>query len=94
MLLSALESLAMLVMTLYILWKANVRIFAILVHPNPFFTLVFSLAFAFAVGVSTYNCGTLVRYKIPLMPFFVVSLVLTLFYINNDRNVDVLETTE
>lgn len=94
MLLSALESLAMLVMTLYILWKANVRIFAILVHPNPFFTLVFSLAFAFAVGVSTYNFGTLVRYKIPLMPFFVVSLVLTLFYINNDRNVDVLETTE
>lgn len=94
MLLSALESLAMLMMTLYILWKANIRIFRILAHPNPFFTLVFSIAFAFAVGVSTYNFGTLVRYKIPLMPFFMVSLVLILFYINNDRKVEVLEATE
>jgi len=94
MLLSALESLVMLVMTLYILYKANFRIFGILAHANPFFTLVFSIAFAFAVGVSTYNFGTLVRYKIPLMPFFVVSLVLILHYINKDKNVDVLEATE
>ena len=40
------------------------------------FSLIFSIAFAFAVGVSTYNFGTLVRYKIPLLPFFVVALIL------------------
>lgn len=47
------------------------------VRNNPFliFCLVFSLLFAFAVGVSTYNFGTLMRYKIPMMPFLWILLV-------------------
>jgi hypothetical protein len=94
MLFSALESLALIVLTLYIIVRANLRILTTLFHPNPFFTFVFSIAFAFAVGVSTYNFGTLVRYKIPLMPFYVVSLVLILYYVNKDKKVDVLEMTE
>jgi hypothetical protein len=94
MLLSAFESLALLLTTLYILVKRNLKVFSAALYPNTFFALVFSLTFAFAVGVSTYNFGTLVRYKIPLMPFFVVSLVLMLDYSNRDRNVDVLEPTE
>jgi hypothetical protein len=94
MLLSALESLALLLTTLYILVKRNFRALAAALQPNTFFALVFSLTFAFAVGVSTYNFGTLVRYKIPLMPFFVVSLMLMLDYSNRERNVDVLEPTE
>ncbi|WP_228450866.1 hypothetical protein [Chryseolinea soli] len=94
MILSALESFALLLTTLYLLWKRNLQVFSALLSPNIFFCLLFSLTFAFAVGVSTYNFGTLVRYKIPLMPFFVVGLMLMLDYSNRDRNVEVLEPTE
>jgi hypothetical protein len=35
---------------------------------------VFSLIFAISVGISSGNFGTLVRYKIPLMPFYLSGL--------------------
>lgn len=38
------------------------------------FSFVFALLFAFAVGLSTSNFGSLVRYKIPCIPFFIASL--------------------
>ena len=54
----------------------------------------FSISFAFAVGVSTFNFGTLVRYKIPLLPFFLVALVLIRHHSKSARKLDELETTE
>ena len=80
MLLSALESLIVFVLTVYILFKKNIRIFSVIGKPNVLFALVFSIAFAFAVGASTFNFGTLVRYKIPLLPFFLVALILILHH--------------
>ncbi len=94
MLLSSLESLFLLGFSLYIVAKQNVRIFKAMAQPDVFFALVFSISFAFAVGVSTYNFGTLVRYKIPLMPFFFVALVLTLHYSKSDKNEEEFEVTE
>ena len=38
------------------------------------FSLTFSLFMAFSVGISTSNFGSMVRYKIPLIPFYVASL--------------------
>ncbi len=38
------------------------------------FCLCFSILFAFAVGVSTFNFGTLMRYKIPMIPFYILIL--------------------
>jgi hypothetical protein len=35
---------------------------------------MFSLFFAFSVGLSTPNFGALARLKIPCLPFFVASL--------------------
>ena len=43
------------------------------------FCLIFTLIFAFAVGISTSNFGSLVRYKIPCMPFYTAFLII-LFY--------------
>ncbi|MEJ1239017.1 hypothetical protein WBG78_12860 [Chryseolinea sp. T2] len=94
MLLSSLESVVFLVATLRILFRYNLRIFRVFLQPPIFFSLIFSLTFAFAVGVSTYNFGTLVRYKIPLLPFFALSLILITDYSNRERNVGVLELTE
>ncbi|HEU5292396.1 MAG TPA: hypothetical protein VFU05_17235 [Cyclobacteriaceae bacterium] len=94
MLLSAIESLILLLSVVFILFKGNIRLFSAIWKPDTFFYLLFSLTFAFAVGVSTYNFGTLVRYKIPMLPFFVMALVLINDQLNNFKKSSVLEATE
>jgi hypothetical protein len=44
--------------------------------------LVFAISFSFGVGVNSYNFGTLVRYKIPMMPFYVSGLYILRYYAN------------
>jgi hypothetical protein len=46
------------------------------------FCLFFSLLFAFMVGITSTNFGTLVRYKIPVLPFY--TLFLALLYKQSD----------
>jgi hypothetical protein len=85
MLLSALESLALIGLTLYVLAVARSRFFRSWSDPTVLFCLVFSLTFAFAVGVSTFNFGTLARYKIPLLPFYLLAIGYILNYLNKDK---------
>ena len=94
MLLSALESLLLLLICILIVAKLNIRLMSGLNNPTVLFALIFSIVFAFAVGVSTFNFGTLVRYKIPLLPFFMVALILIWDYSKRDNKVLVVETTE
>jgi hypothetical protein len=94
MLLSALESLALLALTLFVVGKSRIRFLKSWSDPTVLFCLVFSLTFAFAVGVSTFNFGTLSRYKIPLIPFYVLAMVYVLNYSNKDRKLDELEVME
>jgi hypothetical protein len=79
MLLSALEATYFIWFTISILYKNGVFRTLRLIGTTPVLTLcfVFSLIFAFAVGTSTSNFGTLVRYKIPLMPFYLCGLLIT-----------------
>jgi len=76
MLLSAMESLFILVMTLYVIIKSPTGFLAAFNDPYVMFCFVFSITFAFAVGVSTFNFGTLARYKIPMLPFYIIGLML------------------
>ena len=76
MLVAALEGLVLFVFTIIILFRMIWFKINVLNSPAAWFSLVFSLTFAFAVGISTYNFGTLFRYKVPLMPFFAILLVL------------------
>ncbi len=94
MLLSAIESLGLIGLTLFVLGKSRIQFIKSWSDPTVLFCLVFSLTFAFAVGVSTFNFGTLSRYKIPLLPFYVLAMVYILNYSNKDRKVEVLEETE
>jgi hypothetical protein len=48
--------------------------------PNILFCLIFSIIFAFAVGISSYNFGALSRYKIPCLPFYAAFLMIILNY--------------
>jgi hypothetical protein len=93
MLLSAMESLALLLITLMVLYRAGPfrSLGIITAHPVLMFSFLFAIVFAFAVGVSTYNFGTLVRYKIPMYPYFVAGLFILLGYAKSERNREVLE---
>ncbi|MDB5234309.1 MAG: hypothetical protein JWR44_1302 [Hymenobacter sp.] len=76
MALSALEATYFLLLTLRILWRVGVGKTFKAISSVPVLTLcfVFSLIFAISVGISSGNFGTLVRYKIPLMPFYLSGL--------------------
>jgi len=76
MLLSALESSYFILLTLRIFYRAGFlnSIRAIALSPVLTLCFVFSLIFAMSVGISSGNFGTLVRYKIPLMPFYLAGL--------------------
>lgn len=78
MTLSALEGLILLIFTVSIVILSGLRILKYFGRPDILFCLVFSIMFAFAVGVSTFNFGTLSRYKIPALPYY--GLALTLIY--------------
>jgi hypothetical protein len=73
---AALEGLISLFFTIRLLYKAGFIRFTKLIITNPEvqFCLIFSLMFAFSVGFTSYNFGSLVRYKIPLMPFYYIAL--------------------
>ena len=81
MLLAAIESLTVLVFTLFILLKARTNAILVIRRPEIMYCLAFALFFAFAVGISTYNFGTLMRYKIPLLPYYSVFLVVSGFIV-------------
>jgi len=76
MLVSALENTFILLLTLRTLIR--IRIVGVfkyfLRHSLLTYSLIFTFFFAFSVGFSTSNFGSLVRYKIPIIPFFVCSL--------------------
>lgn len=76
MLLSALEASYFIFLTLRIFRRVGFVSAIRAVAGSPVLTLcfVFSLIFAVSVGISSGNFGTLVRYKIPLMPFYLAGL--------------------
>lgn len=76
MFISAIEALAFLSLLLIVFMRSNFFFLQSMANSTVIFCLGFSIVFAFAVGVSTYNFGTLVRYKIPMLPFFAIALIL------------------
>jgi hypothetical protein len=74
-LLAGLESLFMMWLLLYSIFKTGmVKYFRnVLKDPMLIFCFSFVIVFAFGVGLATGNFGALVRYKIPLLPFYVVA---------------------
>jgi hypothetical protein len=96
MLMSALESFALLIFTIYVVYalgfiRALTKVFS---TPVLTFCFLFSIIFAFAVGLTTYNFGTLVRYKIPMYPYFVTGLFILLSYSKRPKKHRVFESTE
>jgi len=77
-LLSSLESLALMIFTVFVFFRAGPLVFVSSIFRNPMimFCFFFSVLFALFVGAITLNFGTLVRYKIPCIPFYIIALML------------------
>ena len=89
MLMAAIESFLILILTLIVLYKTRIIKIIKISPPIIIFCLIFSLTFAFAVGVSTFNFGTLMRYKIPLMPYYISSMIILLKLISKKASRDI-----
>lgn len=76
--LAAVESLILMFFTLFILFKSGPFKFirSILTDPLIMYCFMFAIVFGLFVGASTVNFGTLVRYKIPCLPFYAIALFL------------------
>lgn len=75
---SSIESMFIMFFTLSVLYKSGPVNFvrSIAKDPTILYCLLFALLFALFVGATTANFGTLVRYKIPCMPFYVAAMYL------------------
>jgi len=78
MLFSTLESLTILLFTLYVIKKAGVLSFLKILFTNPviLFFITYSIIFSGFVGISSLNFGTLARYRVPVIPFYLMGLLL------------------
>ena len=81
MLLTALENLTLLLGTLLILLRVGVISTIRIVISDDFlqYAIVFCIFFAFVAGISTFNFGSLARYRIPILPFFVSTLIIIMY---------------
>jgi hypothetical protein len=77
-LLSALESLGFLLVTVSIMYKRGFIFFFRKAFENPVFLMciTFTLVFAAAVGSTATNFGSISRYKIPAMPFYLIMILI------------------
>jgi hypothetical protein len=93
MLMTALESLVLLAFTVFIIVRKGYGALLKILNPEVAFCFAFSLVYAFAAGISTYNFGTLARYKIPILPFYFLGLVI-LYHLIKERKLVELEDAE
>jgi len=91
--LSGLENLFTLFLTLSILYRTRViKIFSYIGRdPILIFTILYSIMFAFGIGLATANFGALVRYRIPGLPFLMISLFVLDFYLNETKKKKIAE---
>jgi len=78
MLVTAIESLIFLLVTIYMLIKAGPfrLIQSLFTNPEVMLCISFTLILGFVVGFTSMNFGALARFKIPLLPFFIMGLLI------------------
>ena len=86
-LLSSLESMAFMLFTIYVFFKVGAINFMNIIVRKPvvLYCFIFSMIFSLFIGATTLNFGTLVRYKIPATPFYLIALFLILYYSGKSR---------
>ncbi|MBE9469429.1 MAG: hypothetical protein IMY72_14075 [Bacteroidetes bacterium] len=87
MVLSGIENLLLLILTLYVIFRSGFIFTFKSISKDTviLFCVIFSITFAFSVGLSTSNFGALVRYKIPAIPFFLAGLFIINYRYKKER---------
>lgn len=86
MLLSGLENFAILLLTLFIIFKMKMNCLRTFYNDNLLISfLLFVLVFGFFIGLTIANFGALVRYRIILLPFFVIILSRLLYLYQHEQ---------
>lgn len=87
MLISAIENAFILLLSLFLLIRMKFIGFFFYIWKDPMllFAVMFALFFAFSVGISTPNFGSLVRLKIPCIPFYISSLFVLNYYYRDKK---------
>ncbi|HPL04915.1 MAG TPA: hypothetical protein PLG05_07035 [Bacteroidales bacterium] len=87
-LLAALEGTFLFLFMIYVIFKTGFLKFFKITFSEPFliFSLIFVIIFGFGVGLATANFGALVRYKIPLLPFYVAGLFIIEYIYNKKKS--------
>ncbi len=75
MILTALESMVFIWLGAIVFFKRK-WVKSLTTYPLLMFTFIFSIMLSIIIGVTTFNFGAIVRYKIPLLPFIFVFLIL------------------
>ncbi|UOQ74436.1 hypothetical protein [Hymenobacter cellulosilyticus] len=96
MLLSAMEATMFIYLTIMMFYRTGFFKSFKQIASTPMVTFCFLFAIVFAIGVGTNsgNFGTLVRYKIPLMPFYLSALYIMQFQANNAKKLSRFASTE
>ena len=86
MVISALESFIILVLLCWTLF-IKLKYLRTLLRKDAFLniSLYYILIFGVVVGLTTFNFGTLVRYKIPAVPFLMVFIIILSTYVPEDK---------
>jgi hypothetical protein len=87
MALASIESFIFLYLTFRVLLTIRLaRIYNLFTQqPVLIFCLTFSVMAAFSIAITSGNFGTMVRYRIPLMPFYLAMLYIIRYYLNNSK---------
>ncbi len=87
MLISSLENTYLLALTVFLLIRLKFLGFFFYIRKNPMvmFAMLFALFFAFSVGLTVANFGSLVRLRIPSLPFFMASLFIIKHFYDEKR---------
>ena len=73
MLLASAESLFLLATTLFMVFGTSIRnLIQRISDPRIIFALIFTISSGFAIGVASGNFGSLTRYRIVILPFFLI----------------------
>ena len=88
MVFSAIENFILIVFTFFTLIRVSpfAVLKTLLKEPFLLYCLIFSILFAFGVGIAGTNFGAMVRYKVPLMPFFFSMIYIIYKNINSKIN--------
>lgn len=87
MLVAGIENFFILGVTLVALFSVRRRqlLHLLRTYPVLLYSLVFSLLFAFMIGVTTSNFGALVRFKIPLIPLYMAAMMVIAGHLRQTR---------